>query len=116
MATRIKYGASARKTDRQKTETQVSCRIYTSSEVARAVTGVLRNYSAEGGYIETAHPIRIGTVLMLKLNPQAGEQPLAEAGEQPQPFCLMEVKWCQLLEVESLQRFGVGLHRLEIFT
>jgi hypothetical protein len=29
---------------------------------------------------------------------------------------LLEVKWCQLPEDEGMQRFGVGLQHLEVFT
>jgi hypothetical protein len=116
MASTIKYEASARRTDRKEAETQVTCRMYTSSKANRAVCGVLRNFSTKGAYIESAYPFKIGTVLQLKLDPKPGKALCADAGELPLPFCLMEVKWCHLLEDEYQQRFGVGLRHLEPFT
>jgi len=98
---------------RNPTEAAVECQPYTSSAGIRSSEGVMRNFSAEGSYIETSHQYKSGTILIVRII-RYPRLPFSMADEkQPRSICLAEVKWLQEVAEEKTNRFGLGLKYLD---
>jgi hypothetical protein len=98
---------------RNPTEAAISCRPLSSSGSPRTSSGVMRNFSSQGIYIETSHNYASGTIVIMRMV-HYPPMPSSTADEsQPRSICLAEVKWQQALADETAIRYGIGLKYLD---
>jgi hypothetical protein len=90
----------------------IVCQPYSSASNIRRCTGVLRNYSNGGIYIEAPHDYKSGTILVIRTNHSAQPSSTAPSGEGVRTICLAEVKWRQDLSDQQTTRYGMGLKYL----
>ena len=102
-----------RSTLRTPTEAAVTCRRYTSNGAERSTEGVMRNFSSDGAYIETARPFKSGTTLLMRMLRYPPTLPDASGDDRPRSICLAEVKWQQTLVDDDTVRYGMGVRYLE---
>ena len=73
----------------------------------------MRNFSAEGLYVETSREFKPGAILLLRMEHFPPASPSPAAVGQPPSICLAEVKWRQELAAENTNRYGIGLRYLD---
>jgi len=113
METASKKEETRRTALRNRTQAHIICKPYTSGGVFRKVEGVMRNFSPNGSYIETSHPFKSGTILILRME-QYPQVPASADGDQwPRSFCLAEVKWQRAMGDRDPVRYGIGVRYLE---
>jgi hypothetical protein len=93
----------------------IDCQLFSLDSEFIQWEGMLLNYSDEGVYIELRRPCSEGNLLWMRPLPGSQVSPDDPIGPCP-CMGLLEVKWCQLLEDEGTQRFGIGLRHLETFS
>ena len=98
---------------RNPTEAAISCRPYTSSGAVHLSDGVMRNFSSDGSYIETAHEFKSGTILIVRTLFYPSTASTMDEESRPRTICLAEVKWRQELADVNAVRFGMGLRYLD---
>lgn len=103
-----KRGAS-----RNPTEAAVTCRPYASSGNVRTSDGVMRNFSNDGFYIETANKFESGTILIVRMINYPPPPTSMTDTERPRTICLAEVKWGKSLADENAIRYGMGLRYID---
>lgn len=79
----------------------------TNRKDAETHTGILRNHSADGLYLETSQPVEKKTLLMLRVLGQFQTQENAEAFLRS--VYVAEVKWYHRLENKAEILYGIGL-------
>ena len=104
---------SKRKTPRNPTEAEITCRPYTSCGAICASDGVMRNFSSGGSYIETSHKYKSGTILIVRTLRYPPMPSSMADEEQPRSISLAEVKWQEELADDNAIRYGIGLRYLD---
>ena len=97
---------------RKPIEAAITCRPYSSTGTIRTSDGVMRNFSSNGSYIETAKEFKSGTILVVRtVSYQSMPSSMADK-ERPRSICLAEVKWRQEIADNNATGFGMGLSYL----
>jgi hypothetical protein len=91
------------------TEAAITCRPYGSNGALPTSDGVMRSFSSDGLYIETAYKYNSGTILIVRVNRYPSLPTSLTESERPRSICLAEVKWQRELIDENGIRFGMGL-------
>jgi hypothetical protein len=98
---------------RNPTEIEIICHPYTSTGAKRHPTGILRNCSIGGIYIEMPHEYKSGTILVIRTTRYSPSSCALTSGEGLRTICLAEVRWQQDLSDHKLPRYGLGLRYLD---
>jgi hypothetical protein len=94
-------------------KTEVTCRSFAGRIDVRTSDGILRNFSADGAYIESSDPYVPGSIIVLNMI-HFPSLPLYLTEEiSPRSSCLAEVRWKQELTDFEVFRYGVGLRYLD---
>ncbi|BBO74103.1 hypothetical protein DSCW_15200 [Desulfosarcina widdelii] len=113
MKTTSKKEKTRRTTLRNHTRAHIICKPYTSGGIFRKVEGVMRNFSRNGSYIETSHPFKSGTILILRMEQYPSVPASVDSDQWPRSFCLAEVKWQQAMGDKETTRYGMGVRYLD---
>jgi hypothetical protein len=103
----------SRTDERFATEVEIICQIFGSTRTMRSVQGLIRNFSRRGLYIETDHPFKTGTILIVRMVGCQSSLSTTECREIPRSICLGEIKWQQNLGPEEAPHYGTGLRYLD---
>jgi len=98
-----------RESTRNPAEIRIICQPYSSASDIRQCTGLLRNYSDNGIYIETPHDYKPGTILIIRITHCTRHSSLVSLGKGVRTICLAQVKWQQDLSDHSTTCYGMGL-------
>ena len=96
-----------------RTEAPVICQTFSSTGGSHAADGVMRSYSSQESYIETTHPFKAGTILMVRMDGYPARSRSAIDQEGPRSIGLAEVKWQRPVQDADDIRYGIGLKYLE---
>ena len=109
----IKVAADQRTAEQNSSAAAIVCQPYASSRAARTADGVMRNFSNAGLYIETTHPFKSGTILVVRTVGRLSVAPSSTGENRPRSISLAEVRWRQELAHDADHRYGLGLRYLD---
>lgn len=102
-----------RKTERHETAVAVVCQPYTSRRAERTIDGVMRNLSDGGFYMETRHPFKNGSILIVRTRGGPPEPSGRVESPRPRSISLAEIRWRRELAEDAEIRYGLGLRYLD---
>ncbi len=102
-----------RMSTRNPAEIGIVCQPYSSTRATRHCTGVLRNFSDGGVYVEAPQGYRPGTILLIRTTNTAIPAADHHPNEGLRTICLAEVRWLQDLCDPETTRHGMGLGYLQ---
>ena len=102
-----------RNASRHPTEAAVACRPFHSNGTTTTADAVMRNFSKCGAYVESAHALKIGTVIQLRMVQYPSPLEDLDWDERPRSTCLAAIKWRRHLSDENDGPIGFGLQYLE---
>jgi hypothetical protein len=95
------------------TETEVRCRLYSSTGDVPDSRGVLLNFSMDGSYIVTRRAFTPGCFLVVRTI-RYPDAPYSDANRCDQrSIFLGEVRWRKKIEDGSTGRYGIGVKYLD---
>ena len=109
MGNTAKEISEKRESTRRTADIGIVCQPYSSARAIRQCTGVLRNYSNGGIYIETPYQFNPGTILVIRTTPCAPPSSVHFPGEGLRTICLAEIKWRRDLSDRDTACYGMGL-------
>ncbi len=102
-----------RSESRYPTEAAVVCRPFHSSGSTTTADAVMRNFSKSGSYIESAHALKIGTIIQLRMVQYPSLLETLDWDDRPRCTGLAAVKWRYKLTDEIDGPIGFGLQYLD---
>jgi len=72
------------------------------------------NFSRNGIYFETAHEVKPGTIVFVRLEALLSKNMRLDDHECLRTVTLGEVKWCNELPADGVSYFGVGVRHCEL--
>ena len=108
-----KPATDQRKSERRRTAVAIVCQPYSSSRAERTVDGVMRNLSNGGFYMETRHPFKNGSILIVRTRGGPPEPSWRVESPRPRSISLAEIRWRRELAEDAEVRYGLGLRYLD---